>query len=60
MALLLLEIWNNSEGYSEIKRMTKLMCIGVPHDKCPLPGEWDVINYANDNTTNCFYLQIIN
>lgn len=60
MSLLLLETWNISRGYSDIERMTKLMCTGVPHDRCPLPGEQDVINYANDNTTNCFYIQIIN
>lgn len=60
MVLLLLEIWNTSRGYSEIKRMTELMCTEVLHDRCPLPGEQDMINYANDDTTNCFYLQIIN
>lgn len=52
MALLLLETWNTSRGYSDIKRMT--MCTELPHDRCPLPGEWDIINYANDNTTNSF------
>lgn len=54
MALLLLETWNTSRGYSDIKRMTKFLCTELPHDRCPLPGEWDIINYAKDNTRNWF------
>lgn len=54
MALLLLETWNTSRGYSHIKRMTKFVCTEPPHDRCPLPGEQDIINYAKDNNKNCF------
>lgn len=32
--------------------MTKLMRTELPHDRCPLPGERDIINYANDNAKN--------